>query len=69
MKEIENLFKDKEIYSKDEAIVAMVLLGYTMKNESSNDEYCYYLDNQFYKTGTYGSFDINTANESKWKKI
>ena len=69
MKEIENLFKDKEIYSKKEAIVAMVLLGYIMKTESSNDEYYYYLDDQFYKTGIYGSFDINTVNESKWKRI
>lgn len=69
MKEIEKLFKDKEIYSKKEAIVAMVLLGCIMKNESSNDEYYYYLDDQFYKTGIYGSFDINTVNESKWKRI
>ena len=68
MNEIKNLFKDKEIYSKDEAIIAMVL-GYTMKTESSNDEYYYYIDNQFYKAGIYGSFDINTVNESKWKRI
>ena len=38
---IKSAFEDKKYFSKDEALVRMIILGVRMKMEKGNQYYCY----------------------------
>ena len=56
---IESAFEEKDTYTKDEALIRMIVLGDTMSIASSIDDiWYYYLDGKFYRSGE-GEWDTN----------